>query len=89
MPPRRSRRAARLAVAIPCYNEAPTIAKVVRDFRRVLPGGQVYVFDNCSTDDSAARSRRAGATVIPVPQPGKGNVMRAIFDSPSTFPPGM
>lgn len=81
MSPARKRIPARVAVAVPCYNEALTIARVVRDFRRVLPEARVYVFDNHSTDDSAVRARRAGATVIPVPRPGKGNVMRAIFDS--------
>lgn len=31
----------RIAVIIPCYNEAPTIAKVVDDFRRELPEAEV------------------------------------------------
>ena len=68
-----------VAVLIPCYNEALTISKTVGDFRTVLPDAAVYVFDNASTDDSAALASAAGATVIPVPQRGKGNVVRAMF----------
>ena len=32
-----------IAVLIPCYNEAATIQKVVRDFRAALPEGNVYM----------------------------------------------
>ena len=74
-------RDATIAVAIPCYNEAVTIAKVVQDFRAVLPQAAIHVFDNRSTDDSAARAREAGATVHHVRRRGKGNVVRAIFDT--------
>ena len=35
----------KIVVAIPCYNEALTIAKVVEDFRRVLPQIEIHVFD--------------------------------------------
>ncbi|NBJ66928.1 glycosyl transferase, partial [Enterorhabdus caecimuris] len=38
-----------MAVLVPCYNEAVTIAKVVRDFRAALPEAVVYVYDNNST----------------------------------------
>jgi len=65
-----------VAVVIPCYNEASTIAKVVTDFAEALPGATIYVFDNNSTDDSAAASRAAGATVVDSPVQGKGNVIR-------------
>lgn len=69
----------RIAVAIPCLNEARTIGTVVTDFRRALPGARVVVFDNASTDATAEEARRAGATVVRVPLRGKGNVMREIF----------
>lgn len=72
--------AARLAVAIPCYNEAATIAKVVRDFRKALPRAKVYVYDNNSTDSTAALAQKAGAQVRRVVAQGKGHVLRAIFD---------
>jgi glycosyltransferase involved in cell wall biosynthesis len=69
----------RIAVLLPCYNEALTIAKTVADFRAALPDATIYVFDNASTDDSVALAEGAGATVIPVPQRGKGNVVRMMF----------
>ena len=37
-----------IAVLIPCYNEAVTIAKVVDDFKRELPEAVIYVYDNNS-----------------------------------------
>lgn len=69
-----------VAVAIPCWNEAPTIGSVVADFRAALPAGRVHVFDNNSTDGSADIARRAGATLHRVRRQGKGNVLRAILD---------
>lgn len=69
-----------VAVAIPCYNEAATIEKVVRDFRKALPQASIYVFDNNSTDGSAELAKSAGAAVYTVRKRGKGMVMRAIFD---------
>ena len=68
----------RIAVVIPCFDEAPTIADVVRDFRRHLPDATIYVFDNASTDGSGDLARAAGAEVIHSPRRGKGNVMRHI-----------
>ena len=67
------------AVLIPCYNEAPTIAKVVSDFRRVLPEATVYVYDNNSTDGAGDIARNAGAVVRRERQQGKGNVIRRMF----------
>jgi len=68
-----------VAVLVPCYNEAVTIAQVVADFGASLPGCRVYVFDNNSKDDTAAIARAAGATVRPVTLQGKGNVVRRQF----------
>jgi len=70
----------KIAVVIPCLNEALAIAKVVEDFRLALPEAQIYVFDNASTDDSVGLASRAGACVISVPQRGKGHVVQAIFE---------
>ncbi|HLY79763.1 MAG TPA: glycosyltransferase, partial [Caulobacteraceae bacterium] len=64
---------------VPCYNEAATIAKVVGDFARALPEAAVWVFDNNSTDDTAAIARQAGAVVRGAPLRGKGNVVRRMF----------
>lgn len=72
---------AKIAVAIPCYNEAITIAKVIGDFRTVLPQASIHVFDNNSSDDSAELAAQAGAQVHRVHRQGKGHVMRAIFDT--------
>jgi len=69
----------RIAVLVPCYNEEAAIAAVVRDFRRVLPGAVVYVYDNNSRDQTAARAREAGAVVRQETRQGKGNVVRRMF----------
>lgn len=69
-----------IAVLVPCFNEAATIEKVVRDFRRELPGATVYVFDNNSSDDTSAIAARAGATVIREKRQGKGFVVAAMFE---------
>jgi hypothetical protein len=68
-----------VAVLVPCYNEAPTIAKVVRDFREAIPGAVVYVFDNNSRDRTVEAALSAGALVRHVPQQGKGQVVRRMF----------
>ena len=68
-----------IAVLIPCYNEAVTIAKVVDDFRRELPEATIYVYDNNSSDDTAEIARAHGAKVRFEPRQGKGNVVRQMF----------
>lgn len=68
-----------IAFIIPCYNEALTIGKVVDDFHRELPEATVYVYDNDSTDATAAIAMRHGATVRFEPRRGKGNVCRQMF----------
>ena len=69
-----------VAVLIPCYNEAKTIEKVVRDFLAVIPeNSHVYVYDNNSADDTARIAREAGAIVRHEYQQGKGNVIRRMF----------
>lgn len=69
----------KIAVLIPCYNESKTIGKVVKDFRRVLPDAVIYVYDNCSTDDTALIAEKAGAVVRKENVRGKGNVIRRMF----------
>jgi glycosyltransferase involved in cell wall biosynthesis len=66
----------RVAVVLPCLNEADTIARVVTGFREALPGVPVWVFDNGSTDATANVAAAAGARVMSSPRPGKGAVMR-------------
>ncbi|MBO4980772.1 MAG: glycosyltransferase [Lachnospiraceae bacterium] len=69
----------KIAVLIPCYNEAQTIAKVVSDVKEALPEAVVYVYDNNSTDDTAKLARAAGAVIRREYKQGKGNVIRRMF----------
>jgi glycosyltransferase involved in cell wall biosynthesis len=69
----------RVAVLIPCYNEATTVGTVVRDFRLSLPGARIFVFDNNSADATIEVARAAGAVVRQVADRGKGNVVRRMF----------
>ena len=77
--PRATSDDAHVAVLIPCHNEAASIEMVVRDFRRVLPWAEIYVYDNNSTDDTAALAAAAGAVVRRETRQGKGNVVRRMF----------
>lgn len=69
----------KIAVLIPCYNEAPTIGKVIHDAKAALPESVIYVYDNNSTDDTARIASQAGAVVRQEYQQGKGNVIRRMF----------
>ena len=69
----------RVAVLIPCLDEASTIARVVSDFRQALPEAGIYVFDNGSSDATVARAAEAGAIVRSERRPGKGHVVRRMF----------
>lgn len=69
----------KIAVLIPCYNEAQTIEKVVTDAKHALPDAVIYVYDNNSTDDTAAIAANAGAIVRREHMQGKGNVIRRMF----------
>jgi glycosyltransferase involved in cell wall biosynthesis len=75
----------RIAVAIPCYNEAVAIATVVASFRAALPQAEIVVFDNNSTDGTGDLARGLGVRVIDVPEQGKGHAVRAAFASLSDF----
>lgn len=69
----------RIAVLVPCRNEAGSVGRVVADFRDALPGALVYVYDNASEDETAELAAEAGAIVRSEPLPGKGNVVRRMF----------
>ena len=69
-----------VAVLVPCYNEEKTVARVVRDFRSALPEAKVYVYDNCCTDKTAEAAESAGAIVKKCNVPGKGAVVRKMFE---------
>jgi Glycosyl transferase family 2 len=69
----------RVAVLIPCHNEAVAIAKVVTDFRTCLPDATIYVYDNNSQDGTVAVAAGAGAVVRRERLQGKGHVVRRMF----------
>ena len=69
----------KIAVLIPCYNESKTIAKVVSDYKAVLPTADIYVYDNNSKDDTDKIANEAGAIVRYERRQGKGNVIRTMF----------
>ena len=70
----------RVTVAVPCYNEAPTIAKVVADFRAQVPDAEILVVDNDSSDGSAERALAAGARVVREKRRGKGFVVQKMLE---------
>jgi len=69
----------RVAVLLPCYNEAAAIAQTVADFRAALPEATIYVYDNNSTDATVEVAKAAGAVVRTERMQGKGNVVRRMF----------
>lgn len=72
----------KIAVLIPCYNEAKTISKVVNDCQNAvknIPNSVIYVYDNNSTDDTVKLAKEAGAVVRHEYMQGKGNVIRRMF----------
>ncbi len=69
----------KVAVLIPCYNEAQTIKKVVTDAKKALPEATIYVYDNNSTDNTDILAKEAGAVVRYERRQGKGNVIRRMF----------
>lgn len=69
----------KIAVLIPCYNEAQTIEKVVMDAKQALPDATIYVYDNNSTDGTAEIAEKAGAVICHEYMQGKGNVIRRMF----------
>lgn len=89
----------KIAVLIPCFNEEPTIGRVVRDFRAELPEAEIYVFDNNSTDGTVEQARAAGARIAYERRQGKGFVVQSMFsqieadlyimvDGDATYSPG-
>ena len=69
----------RVAILLPCYNEAAAIGQTIADFRAALPGANIYVYDNNSSDGTAEIARAAGAVVRTERMQGKGHVVRRMF----------
>ncbi len=72
---------ASISVVIPCHNEEGAIGQVVSNFKEFLPGADILVIDNCSTDNTSNEARNSGAQVITEPKRGKGNAIRQAFSS--------
>jgi glycosyltransferase involved in cell wall biosynthesis len=69
----------RIAVLIPCFNEAAAVSTVIADFQKALPAAEIFVYDNNSTDRTSAVAREAGAEVRRERRQGKGHVVRQMF----------
>ncbi|MGA2054447.1 MAG: glycosyltransferase family 2 protein [Bradyrhizobium sp.] len=69
----------RIAVLVPCFNEEAAVATVIADFRKALPSAEIFVYDNNSSDRTAAVARDAGASVRSERRQGKGHVVRRMF----------
>ncbi len=69
----------RIAILIPCKNEAKAIGKLVESYKKNLPNADIYVYNNLSTDNTEEEAIKAGAIVKNITRPGKGNVVRAMF----------
>jgi glycosyltransferase involved in cell wall biosynthesis len=54
----------RLAVVIAAYNEGDRIADTVTALTAAFPGAKIFVADDGSSDDTAARAAQAGAEVV-------------------------
>ncbi len=74
-----------IALILPAYNEALTIAATMEAFHRALPGMRIIVVDNNSTDatqriasETLQRLGAAGAVLSELRQ-GKGNAVRRAF----------
>jgi glycosyltransferase involved in cell wall biosynthesis len=71
----------RVAVAIPCFNEAAAVSAVIGQWRAALPDAEIVVFDNNSTDGTGDLARGLGVRVVDVPEQGKGHAVRAAFET--------
>ncbi len=67
-----------MRVIVAARNEAARIEATLGSLRRTLPGAELWVADDASRDDTAARARAAGARVVSSPRhAGKGAAMSA------------
>lgn len=67
-------------VIIPAYNAAGTIAELVGQIRRFLPGAGILVVDDGSSDGSGHLAMDAGADVLTHPvNRGKGEALKTAF----------
>jgi glycosyltransferase involved in cell wall biosynthesis len=71
----------KVAVIIPCLNEAKSINRTISEVRSVLPGASILVIDNGSTDETVEIAKKSGTQVLFEPQKGKGFAVRRAFDN--------
>lgn len=70
----------RVLIVMPAFNEEEVIASVVREVRETLPGAEVLVVNDGSSDATTAEARGAGARVLELPfNLGVGGAMRLGF----------
>jgi len=75
----------RIAIILPAYNEAATVAETMRAFHAALPRAELVVVNNNSNDDTAAiatqtlRELNAAGRVLHESRQGKGNAIRRAF----------
>jgi glycosyltransferase involved in cell wall biosynthesis len=66
-----------VSIVIPAHNERPTIERVVQSSAAAIPGAEVIVVDDGSSDDTYEAAAGAGARVIRLdPNQGKGAALR-------------
>jgi glycosyltransferase involved in cell wall biosynthesis len=63
----RPREPHKLLIIVPARNESGAIGTVVRSIHEHVPDTPVLVLNDCSTDDTAAVARAAGADVLTLP----------------------
>ncbi len=74
-----------VAIILPAYNEAATVAATMRSFHAVLPQAELIVVNNNSQDDTAEIAQRtlrelgASGRVLNESRQGKGNAVRRAF----------
>lgn len=69
----------KVTILLPCHNEGPVIADVVKEFKAVAENATIYIVDNACTDDTVEQALSQGAKVIREPKRGKGNAIRRAF----------
>jgi glycosyltransferase involved in cell wall biosynthesis len=57
----------KLLILIPAFNEDGSIRSVIREVRGVMPGVDVLVVDDCSTDSTVGEAKHGGARVLMLP----------------------
>ena len=72
----------RIAIILPAFNEAMTIARVLADFHKACPAAEIVVVDNNSTDGTGDIARGVliqfgmRGRVLVEPNQGKANAVR-------------